>query len=94
LDRALARDDLAAQAQDKFCGDSLTMETGSGVSYVARDWETAAQEAAFDGLCFCMTGDGRFVNRHAMPDGTPHRNRFSLSGKFFGQFARYERTTG
>jgi hypothetical protein len=66
------------------------MPTGSGVTYVARDWESAAQEAAFDGLCFCMTSDGRFVNRQAMPDGTPHRSRFSLREGIFQQIVRYE----
>jgi hypothetical protein len=67
------------------------MDLGSGVSYPTRGWEFAAQEAAFDGLCFCMTSDGRFVNRQAMPDGTPHRSRFSLSEKFLQQFSGYER---
>lgn len=57
------------------------------MTYVARDWESAAQEAAFDGMCFCMTIDGRFVNRQAMPDDTPHRSRFSLPEKIFQQFA-------
>jgi hypothetical protein len=50
-----------------------------------RDWEAAAQEAAFDGLCFCMLSDGRFINRQAMQDDTPHRSRFALTADFFEQ---------
>jgi len=37
-------------------------------------WEAAAQEAAFEGHCFCMLDTGRLVNSHAMPAGTPHWN--------------------
>jgi hypothetical protein len=61
------------------------------MDYVTVDWEAAAQEAAFDGLCFCMVSDGRFVNRHAMPDDTPHRNRFSLPPTFFARHGAQER---
>jgi hypothetical protein len=57
----------------------------SGPAYLARDWESAAQEAAFEGLCFCMVSDGRFINRDAMPDNTSHRNRFSLPRTFFAR---------
>jgi len=32
-----------------------------------------------------MISDGRFINRQAMPDDTPHRNRFALTADFFGQ---------
>ncbi|MFM0003952.1 hypothetical protein PQR57_23380 [Paraburkholderia dipogonis] len=55
------------------------------MSYHTRDWEAAAQEAAFDGLCFCMLSDGRFINRQAMPDETPHQSRFALASDFFEQ---------
>jgi hypothetical protein len=55
-----------------------------------RDWESAAQEAAFEGLCFCMVSDGRFVNRDAMPDDTPHRNRFALPRTFFARHGARE----
>ncbi|MEI5998445.1 hypothetical protein H3V53_14885 [Paraburkholderia bengalensis] len=55
------------------------------MTYHAVDWEAAAQEAAFDGLCFCMLSDGRFINRQAMPDDTPHRSRFTLSAEVFEQ---------
>jgi hypothetical protein len=41
-------------------------------------WEAAAQEAAFEDRCFCMLSDGRFINRHAMPDDTEHRSPFAL----------------
>lgn len=30
-------------------------------------WDAAAQEAAFEGHCFCMLDTGRLVNSHAMP---------------------------
>jgi hypothetical protein len=49
-------------------------------------WETAAQEAAFEGLCFCMRADGRFINHSAMPAGTPHRNPYSLPDAFFQRY--------
>lgn len=55
------------------------------MDYRTHDWEAAAQEAAFDGLCFCMLSDGRFINRQAMPDDTPHRSRFTLASDFFEQ---------
>ncbi|MFP3647018.1 hypothetical protein [Paraburkholderia sp. SIMBA_054] len=55
------------------------------MTYHAVDWEAAAQEAAFDGLCFCMLSDGRFINRQTMPDDTPHRSRFTLTAQFFEQ---------
>jgi len=42
--------------------------------HATRDWFAAAQEAAFEGRCFCLSTTGRFVNRQAMPEGTPHRN--------------------
>ncbi|WP_050455479.1 hypothetical protein [Candidatus Burkholderia verschuerenii] len=37
-------------------------------------WEAAAQEAAFEGRCFCMLDTGHILNRNAMPPGTPYRN--------------------
>jgi hypothetical protein len=55
------------------------------VDYRTPDWEAAAQEAAFDGLCFCMLSDGRFINRQAMPDDTLHRSRFALTAAFLDQ---------
>jgi hypothetical protein len=55
------------------------------VTYRTPDWEAAAQEAAFDGLCFCMRSDGRFINRQAMPEDTPHLSRFALTADFFEQ---------
>lgn len=55
------------------------------MDYATIGWESAAQEAAFDGRCFCMISDGRFINRQAMPDDTPHRNRFALTVDFFDQ---------
>ena len=45
-------------------------------------WESAAQEAAFEDLCFCMLSDGRFINRHAMPEWVDHRNRYALPDFF------------
>lgn len=56
------------------------------MDYLTVDWDAAAQEAAFDGLCFCMLSDGRFINRQAMPDGTPHQSRFTLAANFFDQY--------
>jgi hypothetical protein len=53
--------------------------------YGTCDWASAAQEAAFEGVCFCMLDDGRFINRQAMPDDTPHQNRFAFSADFFEQ---------
>jgi hypothetical protein len=55
------------------------------VNYHTLDWEAASQEAAFEGLCFCMLSDGRFINRQAMPDNTQHRSRFTLAADFFEQ---------
>jgi len=55
------------------------------VIYSTCDWASAAQEAAFDGVCFCMLDDGRFINRQAMPADTPHLSRFALSVDFFEQ---------
>lgn len=46
--------------------------------YRSDTWEAAAQEAAFADLCFCMLSDGRFINRHAMPDTIAHRSPFVL----------------
>ena|SRR5579859_508350 len=60
-------------------------------AFLARDWESAAQEAAFEGLCFCMISDGRFINRDSMPENTPHRNRFSLPQTFFARHGAQER---
>jgi hypothetical protein len=37
-------------------------------------WEDAAQEAAFEGRCFCMLDSGRIINSAAMPCETPHWN--------------------
>jgi hypothetical protein len=37
-------------------------------------WEAAAQEAAFEGLCFSMMDTGRILIRHVMLPGTPHWN--------------------
>jgi hypothetical protein len=37
-------------------------------------WETASQEAAFEGRCFCMLDSGRILNRDVMPPATPHWN--------------------
>jgi hypothetical protein len=56
------------------------------MDYLIVDWNAAAQEAAFDGLCFCMLSDGRFINRQAMLDGTPHQSRFTLAANFFDQY--------
>lgn len=50
--------------------------------YRSLSWESAAQEAAFEELCFCMLSDGRFINRHAMPEGVEHRNRYALPDLF------------
>lgn len=38
-------------------------------------WDAAAQEAAFEGHCFCMLDTGRLVNSQGMTPGTPHWNR-------------------
>ncbi|BCQ30346.1 hypothetical protein NK8_85370 (plasmid) [Caballeronia sp. NK8] len=43
--------------------------------FVTVTWDAAAQEAAFEGHCFCMLDTGRLVNSHAMPADTPHWNR-------------------
>jgi hypothetical protein len=43
--------------------------------YLTSAWSAAAQEAAFEGHCFCMLDTGRLVNCHAMPADTPHWNR-------------------
>jgi hypothetical protein len=32
-----------------------------------------------------MLSDGRFINRQAMPEDTPHRSRFALTAAFFEQ---------
>ncbi|MGX7002475.1 hypothetical protein [Caballeronia sp. KNU42] len=50
--------------------------------YRSVSWESAAQEAAFDDLCFCMLTDGRMINRHAMSEGIEHRNRYALPDGF------------
>lgn len=43
--------------------------------FLTMTWDAAAQEAAFEGHCFCMLDTGRLVNSHAMPASTPHWNR-------------------
>jgi hypothetical protein len=43
--------------------------------FITVSWNAAAQEAAFEGHCFCMLDTGRMVNSHAMPAGMPHWNR-------------------
>jgi hypothetical protein len=50
--------------------------------YRSATWEAAAQEAAFEDLCFCMLPDGRFINRHAMPETIPHSSPFVLPDAF------------
>jgi hypothetical protein len=57
-------------------------------NFTAWTWEAAAQEAAFDGLCFCMLADGRFVNHSAMPPGTPHKHPLSLSNAFLQRYLK------
>lgn len=69
------------------------MHSAPEVIYRTRDWESAAQEAAFEGLCFCMIKDGRFVNRQAMPDHIPHGSRFALSERMLLQISNLERVT-
>ena len=64
-----------------------------GRAFHTRDWESAAQEAAFEGLCFCMIKDGRFVNRQAMPEHIPHHSRFALSDRLLLQISQLERAT-
>jgi len=54
------------------------MTTKATSDYRSATWEAAAQEAAFEDGCFCMLSDGRFINRHAMPDDTEHRSPFAL----------------
>lgn len=66
------------------------MKTVENAEHHTHDWESAAQEAAFNGMCFCMISDGRFVNRYAMPDHVPHRNRFTLSDLLLQQLYRLE----
>jgi hypothetical protein len=55
-------------------------------NFTARTWETAAQEAAFEGLCFCMVADGRFINHSAMSFGTPHRHPLTLPDAFLQRY--------
>jgi hypothetical protein len=55
-------------------------------NFTAWTWEAAAQEAAFEGRCFCMLADGRFVNHSAMPHGTPHRHPLTLSNAFLQRY--------
>jgi hypothetical protein len=54
------------------------MTTKATTDYRSVTWEAAAQEAAFEDLSFCMLSDGRFINRHAMPDDIEHRSPFAL----------------
>jgi hypothetical protein len=49
-------------------------------------WDAAAQEAAFEGHCFCMLDTGRLVNSQSMPVDTPHWNRPA-----YQSVARYKR---
>ena len=37
-------------------------------------WDQAAQEAAFEGHCFCLLDTGQVLNRAAMREGVPHWN--------------------
>jgi hypothetical protein len=61
---------------------AITMTTKPEIDYRSDTWEAAAQEAAFADLCFCMLSDGRFINRHAMPDTIAHRSPFVLPDAF------------
>ena len=61
---------------------AITMTTEAETDYRSDTWEAAAQEAAFADLCFCMLSDGRFINRHAMPDTIAHRSPFLLPDAF------------
>jgi hypothetical protein len=54
------------------------MTTKATTDYRSVTWEAAAQEAAFEDRCFFMLSDGRFIDRHAMPDDTEHRSPFAL----------------
>ncbi|WP_438390501.1 hypothetical protein [Caballeronia sp. DA-9] len=58
------------------------MTTKPETDYRCDIWEAAAQEAAFADLCFCMRSDGRFINRHAMPETVVHRSPFVLPETF------------
>jgi len=49
--------------------------------YRTVSWEAAAQEAAFEGRCFCMRNTGRVINRASMQVGIPHSNPH-LNGEF------------
>jgi hypothetical protein len=40
------------------------------------DWASAAQDAAFDGRCFCLLSTGRVLNRANMPEHVGHRNPY------------------
>ncbi|CAN7786261.1 hypothetical protein LJR034_008679 [Caballeronia sp. LjRoot34] len=60
----------------------MTMTTKPETDYRSDTWEAAAQEAAFEDLCFCMLVDGRFINRHAMPETVAHRSPFVLPDAF------------
>jgi len=62
------------------------MTTKAETDYRSDTWEAAAQEAAFADLCFCMLSDGRFINRHAMPDTIAHRSPFLLPDAFLTDF--------
>ena len=61
---------------------AITMTTKSETDYRCDTWGAAAQEAAFEDLCFCMLSDGRFINRHALPVTIAHRSPFSLPDAF------------
>ncbi len=61
---------------------AITMTTKPDTDYRCETWEAAAQEAAFADVCFCMLTDGRFINRHAMPDTVANGSPFVLPEMF------------
>jgi len=41
-------------------------------------WEDAAQDAAFEGRCFCTHRNGRLINSDALADGVRHDSPFAV----------------
>ena len=46
--------------------------------YSPLTWEDAAQDAAFEGRCFCTHSNGHLINSDALADGIRHDSPFAV----------------
>jgi hypothetical protein len=62
--------------------------------HLVASWEAAAQEAAFENLCFAMVLDGRLINSDAMSPEVEHRSRYTLPDELLETFFKVDLQDG